>query len=188
MELEEFIKQSNLIDTQYDENHKLIPGEKPGDPLYDNHVNAIELGIELILNNKVDKNFPLDIHRELTRGIWYFESQEMSGKYRNYDVWIGPEKLPDWRLVPSLMEERWLPDFQNVFKALNRVKAFELNHYLYESIHPFIDGNGRSGRCIWAAACISINTILPEITYKDRFTYYNSIQNYRDTIFKKDNK
>jgi fido (protein-threonine AMPylation protein) len=51
-------------------------------------------------------------------------------------------------------------------------------HYAFETIHPFIDGNGRTGR-LWLNA-IRIQCGLPWITvmYNDRYQYYDAISEW----------
>lgn len=79
------------------------------------------------------------------------------GQVRNEQVWIGPEDRPiyearfvpppgDDRLKSRLDEwERWvaadLPHLHPVLRA-------SLSHYQFETLHPFLDGNGRIGRLV----------------------------------------
>jgi Fic family protein len=73
---------------------------------------------------------------------------------------------------------------ENLLKKLNNVsdiQSIALQHCEFESIHPFLDGNGRVGRMIMLKQCFQ-NNIYPFIIDNDskRF-YYNAIEYYRVT-------
>jgi len=60
------------------------------------------------------------------------------GSYRLTNVTVGGRDCPHWRDVPTLMDE-WLTDLTNTPR---------MEHIRFEHIHPFIDGNGRTGRML----------------------------------------
>ena len=66
---------------------------------------------------------------------------------------------------------------------LNAVDCAFISHHIFEVIHPFIDGNGRTGRLL-------INKVLHDlgeepiiIMFDDRSKYYDSIQDFRKTYW-----
>lgn len=78
---------------------------------------------------------------------------EYIGQYRLVNVSIGGKMAPPPALVPSLMQS-WvsrLAAWQKInldnptAESLRSIAKF---HYEYEQIHPFVDGNGRSGRAL----------------------------------------
>lgn len=72
--------------------------------------------------------------------------QEEKGYYRREAVWIGGREGMPWYVLPELVEN-WCKDANITLlmgtKGEDEVKQ---DHIRYEKIHPFIDGNGRTGR------------------------------------------
>ena len=76
------------------------------------------------------------------------QNEEIKGtKYRNGDIQVGFYEGPSFELVEDLMK-KWII-FYNSEKYDNYpfIKA-ALLHYSFETIHPFCDGNGRTGRML----------------------------------------
>lgn len=103
---------------------------------------------------------------------------EYIGQYRLVDVSIGGRIAPSPSLVPSLMKSwtsclvAWQKNNPNnpTAESLSSIAKF---HYLYEQIHPFVDGNGRSGRAL-AYYLLCYSGIKPFIfSNSDKYeTYY----------------
>lgn len=79
--------------------------------------------------------------------------QEYIGQYRLVNVSIGGRIAPSPILVPSLMQS-WTSRLiswqkENLDNTITEALCFIAKfHYEYEHIHPFADGNGRSGRAL----------------------------------------
>lgn len=115
------------------------------------------------------------------------------GEFRRSQNWIGGSNPgnaafvpPDHLLVPELMGdlEKFLNNTQINLPTL--VKA-GMAHYQFETIHPFLDGNGRIGRLLIALYLASEKILdLPLLhisSYfeKDRYLYYQKLTQVRES-------
>lgn len=156
-----------------------------------NYVAAMNHGLERIRND-----FPLslrlirEMHEKLLqkgRG-----SKKQPGVFRTTQNWVGNQKPslaihvpPPPNLVEDLMgdlEKFWHDDTNNLPTL---VKA-ALAHVQFETIHPFLDGNGRLGRLL-ITFILCIDGLLKEpLLYlslyfkKNRADYYNHLQEIRE--------
>lgn len=166
-----FVLQSNQIDPQPG-----YIGNKPGCQMYDNHRNALDF----VLSDgwELSQHTPLDIHRLLTKDIPFFDKD--SGKYRTVNVWIGHEECPSPYLIPGLMDV-WFDVTKKLMddNSRNPVDVAWISHHLFETIHPFIDGNGRTGRLIFNKVLHDLGEDGRIIFYMDRHDYYNEIEEFR---------
>lgn len=93
------------------------------------------------------------------------------GRFRTCNVWVGgtagcpPEDIEHELLL-------WLYDIRNIELSLEIGTPKSL-HIRYEKIHPFIDGNGRTGRMFMWWLAIKIFKEQPVVIYeKDKWEYY----------------
>jgi Fic family protein len=173
-----FIKESGMIDPQ--------PGYKnngPGCLMYDNHKRALDF----VLSDgwEISPNTPLDIHRFLTKDIPFFEKD--SGKYRTVDVWIGHDICPSPVVLNNLMNI-WFTKTKELMdkaydKKIDPLVVAWASHHMFEVVHPFIDGNGRTGRLILNKVLHDLGEDPLIIKFNDRFSYYDSIEDFRNNCF-----
>lgn len=79
--------------------------------------------------------------------------EKYRGNWRDYDVRVGGRVCIPWQEVPARMdtlieETRTWQKTCHKLSAVQRVAAIARFHYTYLHIHPFVDGNGRSGRAL----------------------------------------
>jgi Fic family protein len=101
-----------------------------------------------------------------------FIRKEIAGDYRQKDVHVGgvPGARPQYihNLIDSLLEK--FPSEKKL--SLRDIAEF---HAEYEVIHPFYDGNGRTGRMIALKQCLQNGHIPFIVTNENKEKYYNGL-------------
>jgi len=138
------------------------------------HAKAVDFIQSLVANNvsKITERDILNIHDIILKTI----NDQAADCYRNISVRISgsPVVLPNPRKVPQLMAKfhDWLSQENN----LHPVEFAGLAHYKLVTIHPFIDGNGRTARLLMNLI-LMINGYPPAIIRKqDRLAYISSLE------------
>lgn len=107
------------------------------------------------------------------------------GEFRRSQNWIGPagSKLKDARYIPPTPEDM-IEAMSDLEKFINREDELDplikiaLIHYQFETIHPFLDGNGRIGRLLIALFLIEKKLLSHETLYISYFLKRNRIEYY----------
>ncbi len=141
-----------------------------------NHYEAILYIRDLIKKDTlISENLIKAIHAIILRGI----DRDNAGKYRTLPVSIsGSRHLPPqpWQ-VPKLMENlsHWIQDEAETLHPV--VVAAEL-HERIATIHPFIDGNGRTARLLMNLALLQNGYPIANIAgdAESRLIYYNALE------------
>jgi Fic family protein len=129
-------------------------GEKPKDIAeVVNYVGAMNYGLERLVDFPLSLRLIKEIHAKLLEGVR--GAQRDPGEFRRTQNWIGPSgcTLANATFVP--------PPVPNMQEALGSLETFMheeesvptliqigLIHAQFETIHPFLDGNGRIGRLL----------------------------------------
>ena len=117
--------------------------------------------------------------------------QKQPGEFRRSQNWIGGSSIKDAIFVPPIHEEvnRLMGDLEN-FINNNTIQVphlirIAIAHYQFETIHPFLDGNGRLGRLLITLYLVS-NSLLhkPTLYLSDFFEkhkelYYDNLMGTR---------
>lgn len=139
-----------------------------------NHAQALEFVQGLIERKTIHISLAeiLAIHEIILRGI----DDEHAGRFRNISVRISGSSvvLPNAQKVPQLMEEfqKWLKSAQNLHPVAFAGEA----HYRFVSIHPFIDGNGRSARLLMNLLLMMAGYPPAIIRKRDRSAYLAALE------------
>jgi len=110
--------------------------------------------------------------------------QGEAGRYRRIRVRVGPHLPPPPEDVSGLMFEL-LEWWNKESQALSPVLSSAVVHYRFEAIHPFADGNGRTGRALalWELYRRGFDThhifSVDEFYWEDRSRYYAALQAVR---------
>ena len=124
-----------------------------------NYVKALDYGLKQIRVSEtaLDSTLIKGLHAHLMEGVRDFNG--VPGEYRDKQNWIGSFKIYQAKFVPP-PAENVLPCMQDLvsmlqYKALEEdqfevpiVIRMAIAHAQFETIHPFIDGNGRVGRLL----------------------------------------
>lgn len=104
---------------------------------------------------------------------------EDKGTFRRVNVRIAgamTEPVQPYMIEPKI--EELLEDYKNWAKTMHIVERVALFHLRFESIHPFIDGNGRTGRLLMNLQLIKEGLPAVNIKYTDRRSYYDAFDEY----------
>ena len=144
---------------------------------------AIKRGKEFLEKRPLTENLIKDLHKILLNSV---RGQGKSpGEFRRTQVFIGPygASIDEATFIPP--EPQHIPDlFSNLEKYIHSDEVVDplvqvaIAHYQFESIHPFMDGNGRVGRLF-----------IPLFLYEKKVTTYPNIyiseylENHRDIYY-----
>ncbi len=127
-----------------------------------------------------DRNEPLtekvikDIH-----SLVLMNDSANRGVYRRLPVKIlGAEHNPPQPYLVPVEMERLVLNYTQMKQEKHIIEAIGLFHILFEGIHPFIDGNGRTGRLILNLELIKAGLLPINIKFTDRRRYYECFDNY----------
>ncbi|GEM54280.1 DNA-binding protein [Flavobacterium branchiophilum] len=151
-----------------------------------NHVEAIAYIKQLVERNfYINERELLSVHNLILRGIM----PEDAGRYRNVQVMIkGSSHLPPQPyLVAKQMEDYFIWMEQQKNKLHPVVLAAEMHERLV-TIHPFIDGNGRTSRLIMNFILLQHGYVIANIKgdYDTRMKYYQTLETAQTNHNKED--
>ena len=124
-----------------------------------------------------------EIHKELLAGV---RGQEKDpGEFRRSQNWIGAANctLKEARYIPPNVEDMNaaltdLEKYMNEGDDYDPLIRIALIHYQFETIHPFLDGNGRVGRLMILLYLMQQGYISKPIIYISYFLKKNQIEYY----------
>ncbi|MBI2175656.1 MAG: Fic family protein [Parcubacteria group bacterium] len=154
------------------------------------YVEALNYGIKRTENLPISLRLIREIHEKLTTGARSTQ-HAYPGEFRRSQNWISGKTPADASFVPPAVNDmhKSLGDLEKFIHAgddyPSLVKA-GLIHAQFETIHPFTDGNGRTGRMLIAMFIHHAGLLELPVLYlssyfkKHQKLYYQKLQNYHD--------
>jgi len=104
---------------------------------------------------------------------------ENKGVYRSVPVTIqGAMHTPPQPYLIAPQMEALLAEYEKMKRERHIIEAVAEFHLRFEGIHPFIDGNGRTGRLIINLELIKAGFLPVNIKFTDRRKYYDCFNSY----------
>lgn len=194
--LKEATQSSKIEGTQTNMDEALLDREDiPPDKRDDweevqNYTKAMETAVLALEKLPFSSRLIRETHRVLLQGVRGEKKQP--GEFRNSQNWIGGATLNDALFIPpvhtSISElmsdiEKFLHNGEIFFPELLKIAIV---HYQFETIHPFLDGNGRVGRLLIPLYLVDRGILKKPILYLSDFMethrtlYYENLMNARE--------
>lgn len=155
-----------------------------------NYISALNLAIEDLNKLPFSSRLIKETHRVLLKGVR--GKHKLPGDFRSSQNWIGGASINDAIFIP--------PTFGSVNDYMSDLEKFVHNndfyfpdllkialiHYQFETIHPFLDGNGRVGRLMITLYLVEKGILKKPILYlsdffeKNRTLYYDNLTRVRE--------
>lgn len=148
-----------------------------------NYVKATQYALKRLEKLPLCCRLIREVHEVLMEGV---RGQDKTpGEFRYSQNWIGPANcsLKDARYVPPNVE-----DMQNAMSDLEKfinenvdydpLIRVALIHYQFETVHPFLDGNGRIGRLLILLYLMEQGLLVKPVIYISYFLKKNQVEYY----------
>ncbi|MBD3331180.1 Fic family protein [Candidatus Peregrinibacteria bacterium] len=153
-----------------------------------NYIKAMNHGVNRIKSLPLSWRLIREIHIELLKGVR--GKHKSPGEFRKTQNWIGGPTIETAVFVPPPPHEMKsaLDDLEKFFHNHSSIPILikaALLHAQFETIHPFLDGNGRIGRLLITFYLIKEGVLTKPLLYlseffkKNRIDYYDKLNFYR---------
>lgn len=153
-----------------------------------NYIEALKTGFNLVIKDRLlTCNHILTIQEILEKndaGFRKLPGTDLKNQTTGETIYVPPQ---DNKIILKLMQnlEKYIND--DILSEIDPLIKMAIIHHQFESIHPFYDGNGRTGRIINILYLVLKNLIDIPILYLSKYfietksDYYRLLQSVRDT-------
>ena len=150
-----------------------------------NYISALNNSIIRLGTLPLSSRLLKEAHKILLSGVR--GEHKLPGEFRRSQNWIGGSSLLSAVFIPPIKEEvnALMGDLENFLHnedtGLSNLVKIGIAHYQFETIHPFLDGNGRIGRLMITLYLVEKGIIQKPVLYlsdffeKNRAAYYDNL-------------